>query len=133
MRLTVVASRLSRAQPGTHIGAHCGPSNLRLRVHLGLRVPDGCRIRVGDEVRSWREGECLVFDDSFEHEVWHEGDADRDVLICDMWHPMLDVNADILPTLNETERAALDAARRGEHQPITERLYTVGGSVKRGP
>ena len=59
----------SRLEGGTHLDAHCGPSNLRLRVHLGLVVPPGCRIRVGDEVREWKAGECLVFDDSFEHEV----------------------------------------------------------------
>ena len=59
----------SRLGPGTHIGAHCGPSNLRLRCHLGLRVPEGCCIRVGDEVRAWEEGKCLVFDDSFDHEA----------------------------------------------------------------
>jgi aspartate beta-hydroxylase len=40
-----------------------------LRCHLGLVVPPGVRIRVGDEVREWTAGECLIFDDSFEHEV----------------------------------------------------------------
>jgi aspartate beta-hydroxylase len=61
----------SRLEPHTHLAAHCGPSNLRLRVHLGLLVPEGCRIRVGDETRAWSEGECMVFDDSIEHEVRH--------------------------------------------------------------
>ena len=39
--------------PGTHICAHCGPGNWRLRLHLGLHVPegDGCRIRCADQVR----------------------------------------------------------------------------------
>ena len=104
--------------PGTHIAAHCGPSNYRLRLHLGLSVPRGCRIRVGDEVREWRAGECLIFDDSFEHEVWHDGSGDRIVLIVDAWHPMLDVDALIVPTLSPSQRAAFDAARRGEHLPL---------------
>ena len=122
----------SRLTPGTHIGSHCGPSNLRLRVHLGLVVPPGTRIRVGDEVREWREGECLVFDDSFEHEVWHDGDAgDRIVLICDMWHPGLDVDREIVPALSKEEMQALAAARKGQHLPINTRYYTVGGSVDR--
>ena len=48
--------------PGTHICAHCGPGNFRLRLHLGLRVPhgEGCRIRCADQTRTWREGEVLV-------------------------------------------------------------------------
>ena len=121
----------SRLVAGSHIGAHCGPSNLRLRVHLGLLVPEGTRIRVGDEVRAWREGECLVFDDSYEHEVWHDGAGDRIVLICDMWHPDLDVDRDIVPTLLPHEKEALQAARAGKHMPLTERLYTTGKAVRR--
>ena len=122
----------SRLVPGTHLSKHCGPSNFRLRCHLGLIVPPGCRIRCADQVREWREGECLIFDDSFEHEVWHDGDEDRIVLIADVWHPELDVDRDILPTLADEERETLLAARRGAHLPVMERHYTVGGSVKRG-
>ena len=123
----------SRLTPKSHIGAHCGPSNLRLRVHLGLKVPPGCRIRVGEEVRTWTAGECLIFDDSFEHEVWHDGDEDRVVLICDMWHPQLSMAEDIYPSLTPPEQECLAAARRGEHQPLEERHYTKGASVRRHP
>ena len=65
-------------------------------------------------MRTWKEGECLVFDDSFEHEVWHDGKGDRIVLICDMWHPELDLERDIIPTLTEDEKAAVAAARSGK-------------------
>jgi hypothetical protein len=37
----------------------------------------------------WREGEAFVFDDSFEHSVFHNGDHPRLVLILDVWHPEL--------------------------------------------
>ena len=74
-------------EPGTHILPHCGPSNYRLRLHLGLVVPEGCRIRVGDETRTWEEGRVLVLDDSFQHEVWNDSDSQRIVLIVDIWHP----------------------------------------------
>ena len=37
----------------------------------------------------------------------------------------------IVPMLAPDEKAAFDAARRGQHLPITERHYTVGASVKR--
>jgi aspartate beta-hydroxylase len=81
---------LSLMQPGSHVRPHCGRTNGQLRVHLGLRVPGGETLRVGQELLTWQEGRCLVFDDSFEHEVWHEGTADRVVLIFDMAHPDLD-------------------------------------------
>ena len=44
---------------------------------------------MGEEWREWTEGECLVFDDSWEHEVHHRGDADRVVLLINFWHPEL--------------------------------------------
>lgn len=75
--------------PETHICAHCGPGNYRLRLHLGLHVPTGnsCQIRCADQFRSWSEGEVLVLDDSFEHEVWNHSSQPRVVLCVDVWHP----------------------------------------------
>lgn len=82
--------KFSVLHPGTHVWPHCGPTNCRLRAHLGLQVAPGkTSIRVGEEVRSWSEGGWLIFDDSFEHEVWHKGSDIRLVLIVDIWHPDL--------------------------------------------
>tara|TARA_B110000495_G_scaffold21150_2_gene14973 strand:+ start:532 stop:1407 length:876 start_codon:yes stop_codon:yes gene_type:complete len=76
--------------PGTHIPAHCGPTNTKLRLQLRLDVPEGCEMRIGDHLHKWDEGhEILVFDDSFEHEVWIRGQGERSVLIFDFWHPDL--------------------------------------------
>jgi aspartyl/asparaginyl beta-hydroxylase (cupin superfamily) len=80
---------VSRVQAGTHIMPHCGPTNAVLRIHLPIKVPPGAWIRVGDERPAWTEGKCLVFDDSFEHEVRHEGTGERIVLIFDFLHPQL--------------------------------------------
>jgi aspartyl/asparaginyl beta-hydroxylase (cupin superfamily) len=80
---------LSWLAPGTHLVAHCGPTNSRLRVHFGLCVPDGASIRVGQRVVTWQEGQCLVFDDSFEHEVWNRASTPRVVLMFDIFHPNL--------------------------------------------
>jgi aspartyl/asparaginyl beta-hydroxylase (cupin superfamily) len=81
---TVMVSRL---KPGTEIMPHCGPTNTVLRIHLGIRIPPGVYFRVAEQELSWQEGKCLVFDESFEHEVRHEGTEDRIVLILDMLHP----------------------------------------------
>lgn len=79
----------SAMEPGARIHAHCGPTNRRLRLHLGLIVPDGCALTVAGEERPWREGELLAFDDSFEHNVRHDGLETRIVLIVDVPHPDL--------------------------------------------
>jgi aspartyl/asparaginyl beta-hydroxylase (cupin superfamily) len=81
----------SRLAPGAHIVPHRGYEGYSghvLRVHLGLHVPDGCTMRVGTETKSWKEGECLVFDDSVEHEVWNRSDRTRTILLCDFLNPL---------------------------------------------
>lgn len=78
--------------PNSHIAAHCGASNARLRVQLGLRSDPKAVIRIGGEFQVWEEGKCFVFDDSFEHEVWHFGTSPRIALICDIHHPDLPEN-----------------------------------------
>lgn len=77
--------------PGKHIPPHRGFYNGVLRYHLGLIVPDdwrSCRIRVGDDVHRWREGESVVFDDTYEHEVWNDTDQERVVLFVDFLRPL---------------------------------------------
>jgi aspartate beta-hydroxylase len=74
-------------EPGTHIPAHFGLGNYKLATHLPLRIPPDCAIRVGNETRGWTEGECLIFDDSFQHEAWNRSQERRAVLIFDVWHP----------------------------------------------
>jgi aspartate beta-hydroxylase len=93
---------VSRMRAGTHISAHRGPTNVRLRCHLGVAVPSGdCAIRVADRTEHWQEGRCLVFDDSYDHEAWNHTDEDRIVLIVDLWHPALsDVEVSLLQGLH---------------------------------
>lgn len=89
----------SRMTPGAHIPPHHGFVNTRLIVHLPLVVPDGCELRVGAEVRRWREGEAVIFDDTFEHEAWNRSGDTRVVLLFDVWRP----------ELSEEERALVTA------------------------
>ena len=78
----------SSLNPHAKIPPHTGPMNGILRGHLGMVVPQGgCYIRVGPEERTWQEGKMLVFDDSFEHEVWNHTDFVRIVLFMNFWHP----------------------------------------------
>ena len=57
-------------------------------------MPPGCEIRVGNLTRGWTEGRTLAFDDSFEHEVWQDADADRTVLVLHVRHPQLTTSLD---------------------------------------
>ncbi|XP_077799811.1 aspartyl/asparaginyl beta-hydroxylase isoform X41 [Macaca mulatta] len=82
--------KYSIMHPGTHVWPHTGPTNCRLRMHLGLVIPkEGCKIRCANETKTWEEGKVLIFDDSFEHEVWQDASSFRLIFIVDVWHPEL--------------------------------------------
>jgi hypothetical protein len=59
----------STASPGLHIDQHCGPHNERLTVHCGVEIPDGPGLWVAGVRHRWVQDKCVIFDDSFEHEV----------------------------------------------------------------
>ncbi|HEX8240083.1 MAG TPA: aspartyl/asparaginyl beta-hydroxylase domain-containing protein [Allosphingosinicella sp.] len=87
----------SLLQPGTHLPAHTGVSNVRAIIHLPLIVPPGCAFRVGGETRSWEVGRAWAFDDTIEHEAWNRSDQVRAILIFDVWNPYIsEVERDLL-------------------------------------
>jgi aspartyl/asparaginyl beta-hydroxylase (cupin superfamily) len=77
----------SLLKPGAHIRPHHGLFNFRLICHLPLIIPPGCTLRVGNQRRSWSEGELLIFDDSMEHEARNQSDRQRIILLFEIWRP----------------------------------------------
>jgi aspartyl/asparaginyl beta-hydroxylase (cupin superfamily) len=75
--------------PGKSIPAHCGPYLGYLGYHLGLRIPKNNppKMRVKDQFHTWEEGRSVVFDNSWEHEVYNSDDL-WVVLIVDFFRPM---------------------------------------------
>lgn len=81
----VQAAGFSRLAAGTHIQPHRGRAKTELRCHLGIVIPPGdVALRVQGETRGWEEGQCLLFDDTVEHEAWNRADSDRIVLLVDI-------------------------------------------------
>lgn len=77
-------------EPGKNVAAHAGPSRSYLRYHLGLVVPklSPPRIRVKDQFYTWKEGEGVLFDDSWNHEVINDSPGERVILMVDIRRPM---------------------------------------------
>ena len=77
-------------EPGTHIPRHRGVTKGLITCHLALIVPrDGdVRMRVHDRIVRWAEGETLVFDDTYEHEVWNDTGGTRVVLLIQFERPL---------------------------------------------
>ncbi|HTG38882.1 aspartyl/asparaginyl beta-hydroxylase domain-containing protein [Sphingomonas sp.] len=68
--------------PGAHVPPHRGVTKGLITCHLALVVPrDGdARMRVGDRIVRWAEGETLVFDDTYDHEAWNDA-ADPGIIL----------------------------------------------------
>lgn len=80
----------SQISGGTDVKAHFGPTNARIRYHLGLDVPEGnVYLAVADGMYRWAEGQTLAFEDAYIHAVRHEAGAPRGVLVVDVYHPEL--------------------------------------------
>jgi aspartate beta-hydroxylase len=76
--------------PGTHILPHYGVTNARVVMHVPLVVPPGCALNViGAGEHVWREGELMMFDDTFQHEAWNRSTRPRLILLMDCWNPAL--------------------------------------------
>ena len=76
--------------PQTTIRPHFGVTNVRSVLHLPLLVPPDCALHVlGHPPHVWREGEPMMFDDSFEHAAWNRSDVPRVILLMDCWNPLL--------------------------------------------
>ena len=87
----VVSAILSFLAPRKHVPEHRGPFRGILRFHLMLSMPrdgngvpacvmniDGVPYRLGD-------GESLLWDDTYSHEVWNRSDQVRIALLLDVW------------------------------------------------
>lgn len=88
--------------PGARIGPHTDIENYFVTCQMGIAVPQRCGIRAGDEARRWIEGECLLFDNSFTHEVWND----------DPQHPRIVLSLSTMhPNLTAVERQAIRIVR----------------------
>lgn len=75
---------------GSHLNPHRDPFAGSLRYHLGLSTSnsDDCRIFVDGQVYAWRDGEDVMFDETFVHWVKNETDKTRVILFCDIERPL---------------------------------------------
>ena len=77
-------------EPGKEIPPHKGGYRGHLRYHLALIVPkdNPPQIRVKDQFYTWREREAVLFDDTWEHQIYNKSTGIRVVLIVDILRPM---------------------------------------------
>jgi aspartate beta-hydroxylase len=89
----VLSASFSFMAPKKHIPAHRGPFRGVLRFYLALSMPQladgrpGAVLKVADREYRLRDGEFMLWDDTYPHEAWNESDRVRAVLLLDVWRP----------------------------------------------
>lgn len=75
---------------GAKLGKHRDPYAGSVRYHLGLSTPndDRCFIEVDQQRHSWRDGEAVIFDETYVHWAENKTDQTRIILFCDIERPM---------------------------------------------
>ncbi len=83
----ITTAMFSILGPYKHIPPHNGFYKGVYRYHLGLVIPKSgeCYIENGGQRYDWRDGEDILFDDTYKHAVWNKTDETRVVLFCDVF------------------------------------------------
>ncbi len=76
--------------PEGRLGGHRDPYAGSLRYHLGLRTPNSedCYIKVDGEKYFWKDGEAVIFDETFIHSAENKTDVNRIILFLDIKRPV---------------------------------------------
>lgn len=72
------------------LNRHRDPYAGSIRFHMGLITPnnDKCYIEVDGERYSWRDGEAVMFDETYIHEAHNKTKQNRIILFCDIERPV---------------------------------------------
>ncbi len=86
----VKAAMFTELPPGSRLVRHRDPYAGSLRYHLGLVTPnaEGCYIDVDGERYAWRDGESVMFDETYIHYAENTTQQDRLILFCDIERPL---------------------------------------------
>jgi beta-hydroxylase len=112
----VNAAMFALLPPGSKLGAHRDPFAGSLRYHLGLVTPnaDTCRIVVDGEPYAWRDGEPVMFDETFIHTAENRSDVTRIILFCDVERPL---SNPVVRGVNHFVKATLIRASQTQNMP----------------
>ncbi|MDN3922926.1 aspartyl/asparaginyl beta-hydroxylase domain-containing protein [Roseateles violae] len=87
---SVKAAMFAALPPGARLVRHRDPFAGSLRYHLGLLTPnsDACYISVDGQDYSWRDGQSVIFDETYLHHAENRSDRMRIILFCDIERPL---------------------------------------------
>ena len=87
---SVKAAMFAALPPDGRLVRHRDPYAGSIRYHLGLVTPadPACYIDVDGQRYFWKDGEAVLFDETFIHYAENKTDCNRIILFCDIERPM---------------------------------------------
>lgn len=87
---SVKGAMFAMLPPGSELTKHRDPYAGSFRYHLGLVTPnsDDCYLCVDGERYAWRDGEAVMFDETYLHYAKNETDQNRIILFLDVKRPV---------------------------------------------
>ncbi len=101
----VLSASFSFLAPGKHVPVHRGPFRGVMRFHVGLAMPRtadgrlGATLWVNGTPHLLDNGDCLLWDDTYPHEVMNATDELRIALLLDVWRPNMPADMAVLSRL----------------------------------
>ncbi len=101
-RPEVLSASISFLAPHKHIPPHRGPFRGVLRFYMVLSMPlrpDGvpaASLTIAGQEFRLRDGDFLLWDDTYTHEVLNDSDETRIVLLLDVWRPGMTADMQLL-------------------------------------
>lgn len=76
--------------PGKRLNQHHDPFAYTVRYSLGLSTPNskGCGLTINGEDYTWKDGEGIIFDETYLHSAYNDTDVPRIILMTDIDRPM---------------------------------------------
>jgi beta-hydroxylase len=110
----------ARLEPGRSIGKHRDPFAGALRYHLGLVTPnhEDCCIVIDGERHVWRDGEDIVFDETYIHRFQNLTDQPRIILFADIERPIANGLVRALNRFVIRHVVGITASRNAAGEPV---------------
>jgi beta-hydroxylase len=125
---SINAAMFTLLPPGSRLGAHRDPFAGSLRYHLGLITPNSpdCYIVVDGQKYHWKDGEAVMFDETYIHLAENRTATTRVILFCDIERPL---SNPVLRWINRTIgrrmiRAAATQNVAGEHVGMLNHIFS---------
>jgi beta-hydroxylase len=110
---------------GSKLTRHADPFACSLRYHLGLETPesDACYIDIDGRAYSWRNGEALLFDETYLHYARNDAGQYRLILMCDIERPMHFIGSAVNFLYKGLMRLTVVPNETGDERGLANRIF----------